>query len=91
MTYHTFLADLAIPGSWKLTPTIAAADFKVSKDGAAFANLATLPSEEPAGSGQVKISLSATEMDADEVVVRGIDQTAVKEWADHGQSFLTTA
>jgi len=38
------LEDMANPGSFKASPTIAAGDFKVSIDGGALANLATLPS-----------------------------------------------
>lgn len=79
------------PNSVKLTPTIAAGDFQVSKDFGAFANLATIPAETPAGSGQIKITLSATEMTADNVCVRGIDQTSTKEWSDVVVSILTTA
>lgn len=76
------LQDLGALGSFKAAPTIAAGDFKVSKDGGALANLETLPTNEPAGSIWVKVTLSATEMNADNVAVQGIDQTASKEWAD---------
>jgi len=76
------LEDTAIAGSLVLNPTIAAGDFKVDKDGAGFNDLATLPSVSPAASGAVLITLSATEMNADVVTIRGIDQTALKEWAD---------
>lgn len=65
----------------KANPTIAAGDFKVSKDGGAFANLTTLPSVNPAGGTAVMIDLSATEMTADSVVVSCID-AAGAEWCD---------
>lgn len=83
--------DVANPGSFKNAPTIAAGDFKVSKDGGAYANLTTLPTVTPAGETDIKISLSATEMNADSVVVTGIDQTANKEWADFKLSIPTTS
>lgn len=86
-----FLSEAVNPTNFKLTPTIAAGDFQVSKDFGAFANLTTIPAETPAGSGQVKITLSATEMTADNVTVRWIDQTATKEWADGAVTIPTTA
>lgn len=76
--------------SFQSSPTIASGDFKVSKDGGALTNLTTLPSVEPTGSVLVKITLSATEMNADNVVVVGIDQTATKEWSDFVLSIPTT-
>ncbi len=79
------------PKSFVSNPTIAAGDFKVSKDGGALANLTTLPDVDPDSSVCVKVSLSATEMTADSVVVVGIDQTATKEWADFFLSIPTTS
>jgi hypothetical protein len=84
------LADAAVNGSFKATPTIAAGDFKVDKDGAGLTNLATLPTVDPAGSVLVLIALSATEMNADVVTIVGIDQTSTKEWADFVLSIPTT-
>lgn len=85
-TFYLTLADSASPSSFKVNPTIAAGDFKISKDGGALVNLATLPVVEPAGSVMVKISLSATEMDADKVNVVGID-VAGAEWNDVAKIF----
>lgn len=85
------LNDLSVSGSFKANPTIAAGDFKVSKDGGALANLTTLPSVAPAASTLVTIALSATEMTADIVSVVCIDQTSPKEWADLAFSIPTTA
>lgn len=84
------LEDMNSPGSFKAGPTIAAGDFKVDKDGAGLNNLATLPSVDPAASVLVKITLSATEMNADVVSVVCIDQTSPKEWADFVFSIPTT-
>lgn len=84
------LRSAADPQSFQSNPTIASGDFKVSKDGGALANLATLPSVEPASSIWVKITLSSTEMNADTVAVQCIDQTATKEWADYAFCIPTT-
>lgn len=88
---YVALSSASNPTNFQSNPTIASGDFKVSKDGGALANLTTLPSVEPASSVLVKITLSATEMNADNVVVVGIDQTATKEWADFILSIPTTA
>lgn len=84
------LSDQAVPGSFKANPTIAAGDFKVSKDGGALANLTTLPSVAPAGSVLVTLALSATEMNADLVSIVCIDQTSPKEWSDFAIAIPTT-
>lgn len=90
VTYIT-LRDATDNLSMKSSPTIAAGDFKISKDGGAFANLATLPTVTPAASVSVKIDLSATEMNADQVLITWIDQTSPKEWADGSLAINTTA
>lgn len=88
---YVTLTSTSDPNSFQSNPTIASGDFRISKDGGALANLATLPAVEPASSVLVKIALSATEMNADNIVVVGIDQTATKEWADFSLSIPTTA
>lgn len=80
--FGIYLEDYANPGNFKANPTIAAGDFKISKDDGEFGNLATLPTVSPAGSTRVKISLSADEMNADNVSILCIDQTSPKEWSD---------
>lgn len=84
------LADMGVPGSYKSSPTIAAGDFKVDKDGGGLTNLNTLPTVDPTGTVCVKITLSATEMTADVVTLVCIDQTSPKEWADLIMSIPTT-
>lgn len=84
-------ADMAVPGSFKSNPTIAAGDFKVDKDGGGLTNLSTLPSVDPASTVLVKITLSNTEMNADVVTLVCVDQTTPKEWADFVLSIPTTA
>ncbi len=85
------LQDMAVDGSFKSNPTIAAGDFKVDKDGAGLVNLNTTPTVTPAAGVLVLLTLSATEMNADIVSVVGIDQTAAKEWSDFVLSIPTTA
>lgn len=78
--------DLYLPlmsnDTFTLNPTIAAGDAMVSTDGAAFANLTTLPAETPANGRLVKFSLSAAEMNGNSVVLRMMDQTSPPEWGD---------
>jgi hypothetical protein len=82
---------MAVAGSFKSSPTISAGDFKISKDGGAFANLTNLPTVTPSGGVAVQLNLTATEMTADQVVITGIDATSPKEWADFGECIPTTA
>lgn len=67
---------------FKSNPTLASGDVKVEKDGGAAANITTLPAATPASGISVRVSLSATEMQAKRIVVRFVDQTASKEWED---------
>ena len=84
------LEDASNLGSFKASPTIAAGDFKISKDDGAYANLSNLPTVAPTGSTDVSILLTSAEMNADKVVVTAIDQTTPKEWADIKICILTT-
>ena len=83
--------NMSSAGSFKSSPTIAAGDFQVDKDGGGFANLSTLPSVSPAGTQAILIELSSTEINADVVTIRGVDQTTPKEWADIVICIPTTA
>lgn len=74
----------------KANPTIASGDFQISKDGGAFANLATLPSANPASSRAVMIDLSSSEMAADNIVIQCVD-AAGAEWCDQLINLQTTA
>ena len=77
-------------GTFQNNPTLAAGDVKVSIDGGALANLATLPVVTPAGSDWVKVSLSSTEMNGDNIMVQFKD-AAGNEWCDDGFVIQTTA
>jgi hypothetical protein len=76
------LPDADDSSAFKASPTLAAGDVKISKDGGAFANVTNLPAVTPAAGKSVQLSLTATEMDADNVVVVFSDQTATEEWND---------
>jgi len=88
---YAALGSTSDGASFKSNPTIASGDWKVSKDGGALTDLTTLPVVTPAASVMVKITLSATEMNADVVTIVGIDQTTPKEWTDFVLSIPTTA
>lgn len=74
------LVDASNRDAFKSSPTLAAGDVQVSKDGGAFANLATLPSAAPAASENIKVALDATEMQCGRFTVRFKDQTSPQEW-----------
>lgn len=61
--------------------TIASGDIKISKDGGAFANTATSSFVHVAG-GIYYIPLTATEMEAKQIILKVVDQTGTKEWED---------
>ena len=85
------LQDMANPGTFKVTPTLAAGDFKVDIDGAGFNNLGTLPTVTPSGTCRVAVTLSAGEMNGDVITFKAVDATATKEWADLMVVIETTA
>ena len=85
------LSDMAMPGTFKANPSLAAGDFKVDKDGYGLAPLAVMPVVQPAGSVLVVVTLTPAEMAADVVTIVGIDQSFPKEWADFVLSIPTSA
>lgn len=87
--FYMTLTDYAT-GDIRTNPTLAAGDCKISKDGGAFANLATLPVVTPASGDGVKVELSSTEMDADNILLVFKDQTSPKEWCDWSLGIPTT-
>lgn len=78
--FYVGLADQSDPRLLKSNPTLASGDVKVSKDGGASANLNTLPSS-PNSDTDVKVTVSASEMDADNVAITFRD-AAGAEWCD---------
>lgn len=81
ITYVSLL-DYATAGRLKSNPTLSSGDVKVSIDGGAFANLTTLPTVTPASGAAVKVSLSTSEMNGDNILVVFADQTDPPEWND---------
>src|SRR5215510_10705584 len=79
--FYTALASQASSTALQTNPTLAAGDVQVSIDGGAFANLTTLPTVTPAGGKAVKVSLSAPEMNGDNIVVLFSD-VAGAEWCE---------
>jgi hypothetical protein len=71
-------------------PTLAAGDVTISKDFGAFANLTTLPTVTPAGGDQVKVTVSATEMLSDNMLIVFSD-AAGGQWCDAAFSIQTAA
>jgi hypothetical protein len=79
--FYVGLDSVATAGAFQSNPALVAGDFKISKDGGTLANLTTLPTVTPASGKMVKITLSATEMSADNVTVIASD-AAGAEWRD---------
>ena len=84
------LEDQANAGLFKASPTLAAGDFKVSIDGGALTNLTDLPTVTPSGGRVVKITLTATEMNGDNITVVASDASGA-EWYDLVVNIQTTA
>lgn len=92
-TQYIFYVSLVSQAStlvFQSNPTIAAGDFQVSTDGGALANLGTLPTVNPASSKLVEITLSAAEMNGDNIQIIGSDQAGA-EWCDIMINIQTSA
>jgi len=95
-TAYTFRAPIVKAGSTNYAIvgtdwTPAAGDVKISKDGGAFANIATLPSTVTlSGSAAWTWTLSAAETEATEVVIQVIDQDVTKVIQDQFFRLQTT-
>lgn len=68
-------------GQFQANPTLAAGDVLVSTDGGALGNLTTLPAVTPAASKMVKVTVSAAEMNGDNITIVFSD-AAGAEWDD---------
>jgi hypothetical protein len=79
-SFRISLLDSINPGRIKKSPTIVAGDFKISIDGGVLNNLTTLPTELPAASGCITVSLTAVEMLGDKIQVVWSDPEF--EWGD---------
>lgn len=92
------LRSQTVAGQFQANPTIATGDVKVSTDGAGFANITTLPTLVPSavgsptvttGSKVLKLVLSASEMNGDNICVLFYDPDG--EWCDKKIGIQTTA
>lgn len=88
--FYVSLVSQADPKLFQVNPTLAAGDVKVSIDGGAEANLATLPAVTPAGSRRVKVTVSAAEMTGDNIQVTFVD-AAGAQWCDLTANIQTSA
>jgi len=90
LIFYVGLVSQADTKTLQANPTLAAGDVKVSKDGGALANLTTLPAVTPASGKAVKVTLSATEMEADNLTVVFADASGA-EWCDQLVHIATAA
>jgi hypothetical protein len=88
--FYTSLEDAASPGSFKASPTLAAGDVLVATGDGAPANIATLPTVDADFTKRLKVSLSAGEMNGDNVTVLFSD-AAGAEWFDLEVNIQTSA
>lgn len=81
LSLYVSLAD-AGTGNFRSSPTLAAGDVKCSQDGAAEADLGTLPAFDATNVRQVLVTVANTELDCARTRVLFADQTSPKEWDD---------
>lgn len=79
--FYVSLVSQSDTKTFQSNPTLATGDVKSTKDGASLGNLATLPTVTPSSGKSVKVSLSATEMDTDNLLIVFSD-AAGSEWCD---------
>ena len=78
--FYTSLSSQST-GQWQANPTLAAGDVKVATDDGAPANIGTLPVVDADFTKRIKVTLSASEMNGDNVTVIFSD-AAGAEWDD---------
>lgn len=88
--FFVALTQQANPLLLQAAATLASGDVTVSTDGAAFANITTLPVVTPAGGVTIQVDLSATEMNGDNICVLFSDQAGA-QWCDLAINIQTTA
>lgn len=91
-----FILQLSLPsygtlGRFQSNPTMVSGDVTISKDGGAFSNTTNLPTVTPAAGRSVQLSLTSTEMNADNIIVLFVDQTNPPEWVDTMVEIQTSA
>ena len=73
----------------EVAPTLVAGDVQISKDGGSFTTLTNLPTVAPSGGVQIRVSLTATEVQCKIGMVRFKDQTAPPAWEEQTIVFYT--
>lgn len=89
-TYYFQLKDFNDPRSFKINPTIASGDAKISIDDGSLNNPGTLPVVSPAGGSWVKAVFTSGEFNGNHIKFSMVDQTSPKEWCDLSVDFVTT-
>lgn len=79
--FYVGLPSIASPSKYLLDPVILDGDAQVSIDGGSLTNLTNLPSSAPYGSQVVEVSLTADEMNGDNIVVV-FSQQEGSDWKD---------
>jgi len=88
IVYITLVAQADV-NQMQSNPTLAEGDVTVTTDGNAVTNLDTLPDVDPNGSYFVKVTVSATEMNGDNIAILFHD-AAGDEWCDLSISIQTS-
>lgn len=89
---YVFYVSLVSQSNTKIfqtNPTLATGDFKVAIDDGAPANLGTIPTVDADFTKRIKVSLSAAEMNGDNITVIFSDASG-NEWADLTINIQTT-
>ncbi len=77
--YYSFIDPSSADGDLlQSTPTLAAGDARIMKDGGTWAACTNTPAWE--GEGLGSITLTAAEMQAEIIILKIRDQTATREW-----------
>ena len=79
--FYIGLASQADPRSFQVSPTLAAGDVKVATDDGAPGNITVLPVVDADFTKRVKVSLSAGEMNGDNITIVFSDALGA-EWCD---------
>lgn len=80
-SFDVALVSQADTKLFQVNPTLAAGDVKISGDEGAFTNLTNLPAVTPAGGRNVKVILTAAEMNVNRAVIQFVDASGA-EWCD---------
>jgi len=86
--FYVCLVSQADVNVMQSNPTLAGGDVTVTTDGNAVTNLDTLPAVDPGASAFVKVTVSGTEMNGDNIIIL-FNDAAGDEWCDLAISIQT--